>query len=300
MKRTLTMALATFAVVAFVPAALADNDPFPSTTAPAVFVSAQTVTTTRVISSSFAPSSTVIFRAYAIDAKTHKKIVKGGAKYFYVTIPNQPNVKLKYGPKAAGANGVYAWTGAWKVPDTYPAGIVHFKVLIKTQANRIGQFVQMPVATASLTITPTPQAPPPPGNAPAAAAEAGSTDIGLYVDSVNGTRPVGVPPRPVGCTQTNVFRRGEQVVIRAWGYDLTSGALLTNDNVTEAHFTVAGVPNVTLNWGTHGTAGSKVYFWSNAWIIPAGYPLGTAIIKVTFTLTSGKHGTFDYPITINP
>ncbi len=48
--------------------------------------------------------------------------------------------------------------------------------------------------------------------------------------------------------------------------------MLTIDNVSEAHFTVAGQPNVTLNWGAHGAV--KVFFWTNAWHHPGLYPLG--------------------------
>ncbi len=55
---------------------------------------------------------------------------------------------------------------------------------------------------------------------------------------------------------------------------------------------------MTLNWGSHGTA--KVFFWTNAWNIPATYPLGDAVVKITFTLTTGKVAALDYPITIIP
>ncbi len=120
----------------------------------------------------------------------------------------------------------------------------------------------------------------------------------LYADSVNGTRPAAAAPRPVGCTQTNVFKRGEQFVLRMWGFDLASGGVLSLDNVTEAHFSMPGVPNITLNWGSHGAA--KVFFWTNAWQIPTDYPLGDTTVKASFTLTSGKVATLDYPIVITP
>ena len=120
----------------------------------------------------------------------------------------------------------------------------------------------------------------------------------IYADSVNGTRPAGAAPRPVGCTQTNVFKRGEQFVLRTWGFDLASGDVLSIDNVTEAHFTVPGQPNVTLNWGSHGPG--KVFFWTNAWQIPVTYPLGDVAVHISFTLTTGKVAALDYPITIIP
>ena len=219
-------------------------------------------------------------------------------KYFYVKIPNQPNVKLKYDPKAPGANGQYAWTGTWAVPASYPTGLVEFKVLVKSEAKRLGSFVQMPVMPSQLTISNKPQLPGGTGPGAATAAPTGKVDAVLYADSVNGTRPAGTAPRPIGCTQTNVYKRGEQFVLRTWGFDLTERAVLSIDNVTEAHFTVPGVPNVVLNWGSHGA--QKVFFWTNQWQIPVSYALGDTHVQISFTLTSGKVVALDYPITIIP
>jgi hypothetical protein len=186
------------------------------------------------------------------------------------------------------------------VPSGYPAGTVGFKILIQTTQKAKGQFVQMPVSSAMLTISPTP--PPVASTGPAAATAAlpATQAVSIYVDSVNGTRPAGAAPRPIGCTQTNVYKRGEQFVLRSWGTDESTGAILSTDTVSEAHFSIAGQPDVKLNWGAHGTAGSQVYFWSAPWNIPADYPLGDATVKVTYTLEGGKVGTYDYPITITP
>ena len=97
----------------------------------------------------FAPGNTVVFRAYAVDSKTRKVLTAKDVKYFYVKIPNQPNVKLTYNPKAPGASGQYTWTGTWTVPANYPFGTVDFKVLVKSKAKRLGSFVQMPVVTVT-------------------------------------------------------------------------------------------------------------------------------------------------------
>ena len=99
----------------------------------------------------------------------------------------------------------------------------------------------MPVATSQLTIT-NDAAGDRPAPAGSDATPTGTDDTVLYVDSVNGTRPAGAAPRPIGCTQTNVFKRGEQFVLRTWGFDLTTATVLSIDNVTEAHFTVPGQP----------------------------------------------------------
>ena len=99
-------------------------------------------------------------------------------------------------------------------------------MLVQAKTKRRGSFVQMPVASSQLTITNTPPAT---GTTPPAAVSTptGTSDLVVYADSVNGTRPAGAAPRPIGCTQTNVFRRGEQFVLRTWGFDLKSGALFS-------------------------------------------------------------------------
>jgi hypothetical protein len=304
--------LAAFAVV---PIAGAENPPvvpFPATQLGDVFVSAQTVTSDGAISDYFAPGGTVVFRAYAVDGKTHKLLTTQSAKgtkkalrtnavrYFYVKIPNAPSVKLHYTSKGTGTSGRYHWIGTWTVPADYATGVVNFKVLVRTWKKHIGSFIQMPVATSQLTISTTPQAPP--GTGPTTSPPIGSSkvDIALYVDSVNGTRPAGTTPRPIGCTQTNVYKRGEQFVLRVWGYDLASGAILSMDNVTDAHFSFPGQPNTILNWGSHGAVGNKVWFWANALQIPKDYPLGDVTVHVSYTTVAGKVGTFDYQVTIIP
>jgi hypothetical protein len=270
--------------------------PFPAPKTGDVFVAGATATADGSVNDYFAPGGTVVFRAYAVDAKTHQLLKAKDVRYFYVTIPNQPNVKLKFD---AAAKGRYAWTGTWTVPSSYPLGLVPFRVLVKTTAKKVGQFVQMPVTSSMLTISAT--APTVPGPGPLASQDAaGKLEVPLYVDSVNGTRPAAAKPRPIGCTQTNVYKRGEQFVLRSWGTDITTNEILSTDNVKEAHFSIAGQPDTTLNWGAHGNTGAKVWFWTNAWQIPADYPLGNATAHVVFTLENGKVGTYDYSIVINP
>jgi hypothetical protein len=306
MRKLVVLAAALAAFSSLVAAAAADTTPPATTPFPApklgpVFVAAQTVDKTGSMQAQFAPGSSVIFRAYAVDSKTRKTVVAKDAKYFYVAIPNQPNVKLKYDPTAAGAAGQLAWTGTWAIPATYPAGTVAFKVLVKTQSKRSGQFVQMPVSTAMLTITTTPQATL--GNGPApttSVAGVSNADVALYVDTVNGTQPVGAPKRPVGCTQTNVYKRGEQVVLRIWGFDLGAATVLSTDNVDTATYSIPGQATAALNYGAHGATGAKVWFWSAPWIVPAGFPLGDMTIHITFKTDSGKTGTYDHVVTIIP
>jgi hypothetical protein len=303
MKRILTVALAAVAASAVVPGATAQTQPvpFPASNTGDVFVSAQTVTPDGAMTNYVAPGGTIVFRAYAVVGKTRHMVTPKTAKYFYVKIPGRANLKLKYTPKKNGASGRYAWTGRWTVASDYPTGIVAFKVVVQSKPKkRIGSFVQMPVATSQLTVTPTPQSSPGSGPSVTPGPGAATVAVALYVDSVNGTRPAGAAPRPIGCTQTNVFKRGEQFVLRAWGSEVATGAVLTNENVTNAHFTVPGVPDILLNWGSHGATGNKVWFWTNFWNIPKDYPLGDTVVRVSFTTFSGRTGTFNYLITIIP
>ena len=303
MKRILisTAALVAFATLT-APAMAADPLPFPSAKVLQVFIATQTVLPDGTMSNYFAPGSTVVFRSYAIDPKTRSIVAPKLVKYFYVTIPNQPTVKFKYDPAAPGASKGLPWTATWTVPADYPQGTVAFKTLLKLTSKRQGQFIQMPVSTAMLTIlkTPPPVVSPGANAGSAGVAQSGKLELSLYVDSVAGTRPVGVPARQIGCSQTNVYKRGEQLVVRAWGTDLNTSDVLSSDNVKEAHYSIAGQPDVTMNWGAHGTAGSQVFFWTGALIVPTTFPLGESTVHVAFTTETGKTGTYDYVINVIP
>jgi hypothetical protein len=306
MRTYLAFGAALAACAALATTAIADTappaTPFPASSVGTLFIAAQTVNTTGAMSSWFAPGATVVFRALALDTKTMKTLDAKGITYFYVTIPNQPNVKLKYDPQAPGASARMPWTGQWTVPTAYPAGIVGFKVLAKSTFKRRGSFVQVPVGTSQLNVSPT--APAPFGNGPAPAASTAAADkseLGIYVDTVNGTGPVGAAKRPIGCAQTNVFKRGEQVVFRVWGFELKSGATLSTDNVDTATATIPGVATpLTLAYGAHGATGAKVWFWSTPWIVPPTFPLGDFTATVAFKTDTGKTGSFDYAITVVP
>jgi len=320
MKRIL-FALAILAPLALTAGAQADgNVPFPSPVAHKVFVAAQTVTSTGQVSDFFAPGDTVVFQAYAIDTKAHKlltqkssltgrhylklsskdkKAVRYQLRHFFVRIPLTNGIPLTYSAAPKGVNDRYRWTATWKVPALYPTGVVHFQVFAQTWTGRRGSFSQLPISASQLTISTTPQEPFGPGPAISGASST-NLDVALFVDAVNGSHPANAPARPVGCTQTNVFTVGEQVVVRGYGYDLSDGSVLSFDNVTDAHFSVAGQPDTLLNWGSHGSTGAKVFYWTGAWNIPLDYPIGDVVIHVSYTTAGGKTGTLDYPITIIP
>jgi hypothetical protein len=297
--KTFTLAAAVIVAAAAIgSASAATPPPFPAPKVGPVFVAAHTTTATGAMSSWFLPGDQVVFRAYAIDTKTKQYLAKKDVRYFYVKIPGQPNVKLTYTAKPATMANM-PWTGTWTVPSGV-TGQIDFRILVKTWTRHTGEFVQMPVSTAKLNIAS--NAMPVFGPAPTGTATnaAGKATFGLYVDSVNGTRPTGAAPRLVGCSQTNVFKRGEQFVLRVWGMDLKTGDVLSNDNVASAKYSIAGQPDTTLNWGAHGTAPNQIFFWSGPWNIPATFPLGSTTVHITYTLEDGTVGTYDYDINIIP
>lgn len=136
---------------------------------------------------------------------------------------------------------------------------------------------------------------------PALAQAPDKIPVFLYVDTVNGTRPApGTPPRPVGCTQTNNFKRGEQVVFRIWGSVADTGAILNTEIVKYAYVTLPGVPNLKLNWGPHGAQSNRVWFWTVPWIVPADYPLGSVRARIVFKTDENKFGLYDFDMNIIP
>jgi hypothetical protein len=122
----------------------------------------------------------------------------------------------------------------------------------------------------------------------------------LYVDTVNGTAPAGTKPRPLGCTQTNYFARGERPVFRVWGSEAATGNILSTENVKYAYVKIPGQPNMKLNWGAHGTAPNRVFFWTAAWTIPKTYPLGSVTAQIVFKTEANTFGRFAYELQIVP
>jgi hypothetical protein len=164
MKRSiviLAVALGAAAVAASVWAQTPGETPFPSPSVKSIFVSSQTVTGpgdplgAGVLTNFFPRGSTVVFRAFAGQNKTGKVLTKEDVKYFYVQIPGQPNVKLAYTGqfKPNDAASRFPWTATWRIPATFPLGIVNFKVQLQTKSKSYGSFVQIPVATSQLTVT---------------------------------------------------------------------------------------------------------------------------------------------------
>ena len=302
MKTKILATLGVLAALAFAPSALAEDPvvPFPAAHSGDVFVIAQTTTATGAVASWFAPGQTVVFRAYAVDGKSMRLLTSATTRYFNVILPNVGRVALKYSPTSSLASGRYRWIGQWQVPSTYPVGGVNFIVKVRTKhVDHQGTFTQIPVAASMLNISLTP---PDPGKGPAGGAgpETSKAATPVYVDIVNSTRPKNAKPRPIGCVQTNVFKRGERMVPRAWGFDLATNEVLTMDNVTEVHASWPGQPDAPMNWGSHGAVGNKVWFWSAGVDVPVDYPLGDVTLKVVFTLDNGKTAVAKYPITINP
>jgi hypothetical protein len=89
----------------------------------------------------------------------------------------------------------------------------------------------------------------------------------FYVDTIQGG---GGNPKPaVGCSQTNEFIVGQNVVFRMFGLTIpTGGGVLLPSDVKSATVTIPGIAQpIPFVYGSHGT----VSFWSAAWLT-TGYP----------------------------
>lgn len=151
----LAVAVTAVAVTAVGGAQTPTEIPFPSPTVVQYFVSTQTVTPAGELSNFYPRGSTVTFRAFAGQSKTGTILTGTDTKYFYVKLPNQPNIKLAYTKPAAkkGLPAPWPWAATWTIPADYPLGLVQFSVRLQTKAAQYGNFVQIPVATSQLTVT---------------------------------------------------------------------------------------------------------------------------------------------------
>lgn len=150
-------------------------------------------------------------------------------------------------------------------------GAVLALCFIPGMVTRTGAQTATPTATA--VPTPAPTGPPVQGE---------KRSVLMYVDTVQGA--AGNPVPAVGCSQTNLFRRGQQVVFRMWGVNVKlSGTALTPKNVASAVITIPGVANpISMAYGSHGKAPNPVVsFWSAAWTTTADTPLGVVDFTVT-------------------
>jgi hypothetical protein len=124
---------------------------------------------------------------------------------------------------------------------------------------------------------------------PAPPVQGAKLSVVMYVDTVQGS--AGNPAPTVGCSQTNLFRLGQQVVFRMWGVNVKrSGVALTPNNVKLAEVIIPGLSApIPLAYGAHGKAPNPVVsFWAAPWKIDATYPLGVVNFVVVVTTKPDK------------
>ena len=148
MKRVLTAAVVSLGAAGILFAASASGQTappaWPAGGAAQVFIWADTITAdTAKQGNFFSRGSMVVFRAYAVDLKSKAVVTPATAQYFYVKIPGQPNVRMRYTTLGKGVR---------TIPTTYPLGPVDFRVLVHTKDRHHGVFQQAPVPAAQLTV----------------------------------------------------------------------------------------------------------------------------------------------------
>ena len=306
MRRLLTLAaIAIGALTAWLPSALSEDPPWPVGKTQ-VFIAADTVTAKSSFGyvpavlgkqeNFFPQTAGVKFRMYAIDVKTKKVLTAKEVKFARVTIPGQPNLRLRYKRQGTTTGAPRLWVGTWSIPPDYPVGVVQFQIVVRTKSKRVGTFQQAPVAAAQLTVAPqgtTPPPPPPNPPPPPPPPNPNKVEIAIYVDTVSSSR--GEVRQPRVCTQTNYFPRRSRVVFRMWAVDTKTGRAITPLDVKYVYAKIPGQPNLGLNYGPHGAPGNRVNFWSAAWAIPATYPLGVVPFRIILKTQDNRFGVYRQP-----
>jgi hypothetical protein len=146
----------------------------------------------------------------------------------------------------------------------------------------LGAVLALSLVTGGRAASPNQAATPTP--APAPPIQGSKLAVVMYVDTVQGSG--GTPKPTVGCSQTNLFKQGQQVVFRMWGIDVKAGGTaLTPKNVKSAVVNIPGLSApIPLAYGNHGT----VAFWASAWKIDTAYPLGVVNFSVVVKTKADK------------
>jgi hypothetical protein len=122
--------------------------------------------------------------------------------------------------------------------------------------------------------------------------------ISLYVDTIlaSGSSGAAAPLVGAGCEIQNEFLVGQTIVFRVYGNDAQlGGAPLTNENVSSATVTIAGVATpLTLTYGSHGSVafftaplvtGTKAGQYDTLGIIPYTVTVNTIAVPAAPAVT---------------
>lgn len=198
------------------------------------------------------------------------------------------SIPLKFGGHPGNGKAVdYFWTGAWKIPASYPTGTVNYKIVATGPNGRTGTYDPFKVGSSELTIV-KPSHP------------------SLIISS-----DVVAPDQGAGCVLSSQFQRGEEVVFRARVINPTTGKQIPADPATllamnppptqdQLATTTKGIDvKVHLSDGQtfpmyfagHVPSGDPYqtqrqpaptdYLWVYDWQVPANYPTGALNYSIT-------------------
>ena len=199
--------------------------------------------------------------------------------------PGQPNVKMTYHAEGPGASGRMAWTGPGRCRRPIRAGFVNFRVLRQDEDQAARPVRPDAGRAAQLTITNTPPTsppgPPPSSAAPCKPRSARHRPVRGHRqrDAAGRRRPAA--GRMHADQRVQARRAGRRPNVGLRPQDRRRRSRPTTS--TTAHFTVPGVSPNEPQLGL-ARAAAQVFFWTNAWNIPATYPLGDATVQIAFTL----------------
>lgn len=98
----------------------------------------------------------VVWRVRVIDPATGSLMDDKALATVTAVLPDGQSFPMKYGAHPKDPPGESFWTSSFKVPLTYPTGLLDFKVVATDKEGRTGEFKQiMSVPSAVLTIVET-------------------------------------------------------------------------------------------------------------------------------------------------
>jgi len=134
------------------------------------------------------------------------------------------------------------------------------------------------------------------GSPTAAATEAPATSQFLFVDvdTLRGSKNIAKDDKPTqSCVQLNRFAKNEQIVFRVRVIDPMTGKELDNTVVESVVIKFkTGQQLDPMKYGPHPKDPPNEAFWTQSFVIPEDFPVGSLDFTVTATDKEGRTGTF--------
>lgn len=124
-----------------------------------------------------------------------------------------------------------------------------------------------------------------------------------YVETLTADRPsVYGYLAPRGCQPSGAFKRGERMVFRFQVLDVSTGKMVTPDEVTSVKVRLPFLEDMDADFKQRGEG--KVpdapWTWDFCWDVPLDYPMGTLDYSIVIASKDGRSGFWKPPALVDP